>query len=42
MQYILGYLNALLYPLLSEALYFGLLIMGLVIGRALFVTLVAI
>lgn len=42
MQSILGYLNALLYPLLSEALYFGLLIMGLAIGRTLYVTLVQI
>jgi len=42
MQFISGYLSALLYPFLSEALYFGLLIMGLAIGRTLYVTLVTI
>lgn len=39
MESILGYLSALVHPLLSEALYFGLLIMALVIGRTLYVTL---
>jgi hypothetical protein len=42
MQSTLGYLNALLRPLLSEALWFGLCIMALIIGRALYVTLVQI